>query len=200
MADDGEISTDFTEGFSGEAATLLQSLRQLVAGLPQELQITLLRRFHDTLRAHTTEAAHSTTAPRSFGVASGLPSVADEPAALVNHIALLTIDRDKLKAQVSDLQAEIDHLRQSLTSPKSGSGTPRRAFGSAGEDKRSPEERKTAPTPSSSSRVEGSTSTPQPAAGPTSTPRRSLSYVAPPPVLLSSNKARRDSVGGGATQ
>ena len=93
---------------ANDAAAEYRKLIDVLERLPLETRKTLLKRFEDCAEANI-------AASRRFGDTSGFPSVQEDPAVLVNHIANLTSQRDALQGQVDELSRR-----------DSGNGSPRR--------------------------------------------------------------------------
>ena len=95
-----------------DTKTLFDQLRNNTAKIPVEKRTTLLRRFVDSALANVDES-------RCFSETSGFPDARQDPASLVNHIAVVTAERDALLAKF----AALEHRQQLLTATKAPTAT-----------------------------------------------------------------------------
>ena len=128
------------DAFAPEPRELFADLRAALLDLAPETQATLLRRYHATALGNATNRF------ASFGEASGFPRVTDPPATLVNTIAVVTTQRDKLQAKVDKLERQLEAARLGEdTTPDNKKAKKKDGERSPSPDKPSPKLRASAP-------------------------------------------------------
>ena len=83
-------------------------LAQALGALPEPKRAQLLGRFADICRAHAASRA------ATFSEMNGLPSVKENPAVLVNHIARLSTEKEALTRKLEHITEEVQGLKSAM--------------------------------------------------------------------------------------